>query len=295
MKHLFYFYFILAASIVSLAACSKENPMPDEPQTTTENTEQSSNDDETDSTEDTTTNETEDTTTDDTSTDEQETPSEDVTVAFSKEVFTVDKSVLPYRKAVVTGSEEGKSMLVVYLHGGTSKGSDNEKQIQEAGVAEILSFLKGYKKNAMMLVPQCPSDKNWLGDELGVVRALIKNYTDSGLADASRLFVMGGSMGGTGTWNMIANYPDVFAAAMPVAGNPTGLDAMKTSKTPLYTVMGTSDRIMSVSAVQDFLKKMDSFEAVYKIDVENGWSHENTCEKSYTSERLTWVFGHTRE
>ena len=272
--------------------------MPDDPQITTEKTEQPSDDTEAGSGNDTTTNDTEGTSTDateDTSTDDQETSFEDVTVAFTKEEFTVDKSILPYRKSIVTGTDDGKSMLVVYLHGGSSKGYDNEKQIQEAGIAEILSFLKQYKKNAIMLVPQCPLDKNWLGDELGVVRALIKNYTDNGQADASRLYVMGGSMGGTGTWNMIANYPDIFAAAMPVAGNPTGLDAMKASKTPLYTVMGTSDRIMSVSAVQDFLKKMDSYNAVYKIDVENGWTHENTCEKSYTPERLTWLFGHTKE
>lgn len=101
-------------------------------------------------------------------------------------------------------------------------------------------------------------------------------------------------MGGTGTWNMLANYPEFFAAAMPVAGNPTGLDAEKVAQTPLYTVMGTADVIMKIPNVKTFLAEMDEWNAEYQFDIEDGWTHEDTCKKSYTDTRLEWVFGHTR-
>ena len=90
------------------------------------------------------------------------------------------------------------------------------------------------------------------------------------------------------------DYPEFFAAAMPVAGNPTGLDAEKVAQTPLYTVMGTADVIMKIPNVKTFLAEMDEWNAEYQFDIEDGWTHEDTCKKSYTDTRLKWVFGHTR-
>ena len=82
---------------------------------------------------------------------------------------------------------------------------------------------------------------------------------------------------------------------MPVAGNPTGLSAEAVSKTPLFTVMGTADKLMKISNVETFLEDMDDYNAEYKFDIEEGWTHENVCEKSYTEERLNWLFKHTKE
>ena len=102
-------------------------------------------------------------------------------------------------------------------------------------------------------------------------------------------------MGGTGTWNMLSNHPELFAAAMPVAGNPTGLDAEAVSQTPIYTVMGTADKIMKISNVEAFLGQMDNYNAEYKFDIEDGWTHEDVCKQSYTDIRLDWLFQHTKE
>lgn len=38
---------------------------------------------------------------------------------------------LPYRKAISNGDGNGKYALVIYLHGGSSKGNDNNKQLAE--------------------------------------------------------------------------------------------------------------------------------------------------------------------
>ncbi len=101
-------------------------------------------------------------------------------------------------------------------------------------------------------------------------------------------------MGGTGTWGMLSNHSDLFAAAMPVAGNPTGLDAEEISRVPIYTVMGTADKIMKISNVETFLAEMDNYKAEYKFDIEDGWTHEDVCKKSYTNERLEWIFKHIK-
>ncbi len=215
-------------------------------------------------------------------------------ITFSKETFSNGNINLQYRKATIPGFGDNAS-LVIYLHGGTSKGNDNESQMQEPGINAISTWFSNNKRKAIMLVPQCPTNMSWLGPMQDAIVSLLQTYIDKGVASASMVYILGGSMGGTGTWNMLSNHPDFFAAAMPVAGNPTGLDAEAVSKTPLFTVMGTADRIMKLSNVEDFLKKMDDCNAEYKFDIEDGWTHENVCEQSYTDERLNWLFQHTKE
>lgn len=212
---------------------------------------------------------------------------------FSKETFTYGGITLPYRKANISGFGD-KASLVLYLHGGSSKGNDNELQMQEPGVSTISTWLGENSRKAIMLVPQCPTNLSWLGTMQDAIVSLLQSYIERGVADAGKVYILGGSMGGTGTWNMLANHPELFAAAMPVAGNPAGLNAEAVAKTPLLTVMGTADKLMKISNVEDFLNKMDDYNAEYKFDIEDGWTHEDVCKKSYTDERLYWLFKHTR-
>lgn len=214
-------------------------------------------------------------------------------IIFSKETFSLGGTTIPYRKASTPGPGD-KAALVVYLHGGSSKGNDNVTQMIEPGINSISSWLANNNRKAIMIVPQCPKDRSWLGTMLATVKQLMQTFIDRGVADEAQVYIFGGSMGGTGTWNMLANYPEFFAAAMPVAGNPTGLDAEKVAQTPLYTVMGTADVIMKIPNVKTFLAEMDEWNAEYQFDIEDGWTHEDTCKKSYTDTRLEWVFGHTR-
>lgn len=57
-------------------------------------------------------------------------------IEFSKETFVNDVMTLPYRKATIPGYGD-KALLVIYLHGGSSKGDDNEAQMQEPGISAI--------------------------------------------------------------------------------------------------------------------------------------------------------------
>lgn len=127
-----------------------------------------------------------------------------------------------------------------------------------------------------------------------VIRNLIEDRRDAfnGIND---VYIFGGSMGGTGTWTMVSKYPGVFSAAMPVAGDPSKCDVYHVAQTPLFTVMGTDDRIMEIENVTDFALQLEGRGAKYVFEVEDGWSHEDTCIKSYTENRLKWVFSNTKQ
>lgn len=212
-------------------------------------------------------------------------------VEFETGKIMFDGIEMPYRVAHISGT--GKPSLVIYLHGGSSKGNDNEIQMREAGIDSIANYLELRQIEAIYLVPQCPSDKSWGGPMLGVLKSLINKYVGDGIADENSLYILGGSMGGTGTWSMLSAYPGLFTAAMPVAGNPSKCDADKVASTPVCTVMGTSDRIMSVESTSNFIDELNSRNGITRFEIEEGWTHEMTCIQSYTTHRLDWVFRHS--
>ena len=212
---------------------------------------------------------------------------------FSRESFTLGTTTLLYRRADIC-HDGTVPALVLYLHGGSARGNDNEKQLGDVAVGIIHQYLHNHNINSTLIVPQCPAGGGWTGTLRRVVNELLKSYVAAGNGDADRIYVVGGSMGGTGTWCQLSNYPDFYAAAMPVAGNPTGMDAANVATTPVYTVMGTADNIMSIEAVETFRAAVIAAGGTIILDIETGWTHQNTCEQSYTGQRLEWLFSHTR-
>ena len=47
------------------------------------------------------------------------------------------------------------------------------------------------------------------------------------------IYLLGGSMGGVGAWLMASEYPELFDAVMPVAGNPGNSDSGRVAKTQI--------------------------------------------------------------
>lgn len=223
----------------------------------------------------------------------QDTPQQEmVTVTDAKKSIRTDVMSLPYHELTFASKNDvEKPCLVLYLHGGSSRGDDNETQMKEAGIDSISNYLKAHHKNAIFLVPQCPLKGAWLGPAQGVLGTLIAQYMNEAKVDAKQIYVFGGSMGGTGTWGMLAAYPDLFAAAMPVAADPTKVGDY-TSKTPVLSVMGTADVIMSLKTAQAFVENLEAQGIETRFEIGEGWTHEVTCIESYTTSRLDWVFSH---
>ena len=202
-----------------------------------------------------------------------------------------------YRKADISSGAAGGKALVIYLHGGSSCGTDNVTQMQEPGIDSIASYLHRQQIPAVMLVPQCSDRSRGWGGMAGNVKALLDFTVRTEGIDTTRIYIFGGSMGGTGTWKMLSTYPRYFAAGMPCAANPKGMSAEAVATTPVYNVMGLADKIMNeqVRAIaQDFITQLRALGDEAEYETVEGWTHETTCIQSYSAARLGWVFAHSR-
>lgn len=112
--------------------------------------------------------------------------------------------------------------LVVFLHGAGQRGSDNVRQLNECDAGHVVLYALDYRK-AVVLIPQCPSDAEWVDEDMvGVIVRLVSAVvSDSRLhIDPARVYVAGFSMGGYGTWKLLLERPEMFAAVVPVCGGP---------------------------------------------------------------------------
>lgn len=198
---------------------------------------------------------------------------------------------LPYRMKKIAADDAAKPILVMYLHGGSSKGNDNETQMKEAAVNVISKYLVDNYISSIFIVPQCPSSGSWGAKMNEPLAKLIGEYE----AVCDGIYVLGGSMGGTGTWSLANAYPEKFSGIMPVAGKQGTADAANFRSMRVCTVMSESDEVMK-TAYEDVKAFCESINAAggdarYTIvPASEQWFHQTTCEQSYTDERLRWLF-----
>jgi predicted peptidase len=152
--------------------------------------------------------------------------------------------------------DEGKKWpLVLFLHGSGERGDDLE-QVKQHGPPKILESKPDIP--AIVVSPQCPTDSRWNEHELA---KLVESLANTYRIDRERLYVTGLSMGGSGTWSLLAEYPTLFAAAVPICGRGDLEKLDQIAQTPTWIFVGGKDSVEIVKANEELaaaLKKANS-------------------------------------
>ena len=183
---------------------------------------------------------------------------------FKKKTFTSNDSLqLNYRilfpDTYIANSTQTYP-LVLFLHGSGERGTDNQKQLTHVDIVfGKPEFLQQYK--CFVIIPQCNENYRWVNvdwklpkhkmpsepsDYLQAVMQLMNNLTQNLPIDSNRLYIMGLSMGGFGTWDYISRYPDLFAAAVPICGGGDENKAPVLKNMPLWVFHGAKDNVVPV-------------------------------------------------
>ena len=116
--------------------------------------------------------------------------------------------------------------LVVYLHGSCKECVTHERILRESG----LQVWHGYERNAQreptFLFAPAGGTGGWTREPgrqtiFGILDGLLEEFP----IDRQRIYILGFSMGGAGTWNYIQARPGFFAAANPQAAGFGAIDA----------------------------------------------------------------------
>jgi len=166
---------------------------------------------------------------------------------------TSDRTPLRYLLTLPQGYEpKGKaSPLILFLHGAGERGDDLER-------VKIHSPLNYAKENPeafpfVLVSPQCGTDHTWL-NELKDLAALVDDVVGKYNVDPGRIYLTGLSMGGFGTWALATEYPERFAALVPICGGGASWAAAALKDIPTWAFHGDNDQVVPYVRSEEMIK-----------------------------------------
>ena len=178
--------------------------------------------------------------------------------------------------------------VVMFLHGASLCSKDMNRSRRYGPLDAIV---RGRQIDALVIVPQNPGGA-WNPDKLNdILEWTKKNYA----MDSTRVYVLGMSLGGYGTMDFAAAYPDKIAAAMALCGGCSAKDKSGLGRLPLWIIHGTGDRAVPVKQSQTVVKQLQDTnnDKRLRFDWLQGASHGALARILYMRKTYEWLFSHS--
>ncbi len=178
--------------------------------------------------------------------------------------------------------------VVMFLHGASLCSKDMNRSRRYGPLDAIV---RGRQIDALVIVPQNPGGA-WNPDKLNdILEWTKKNYA----MDSTRVYVLGMSLGGYGTMDFAAAYPDKIAAAMALCGGCSAKDKSGLGRLPLWIIHGTGDRAVPVKQSQIVVKQLQDTnnDKRLRFDWLRGASHGALARILYMRKTYEWLFSHS--
>jgi predicted esterase len=206
----------------------------------------------------------------------------------------VDDTLQPYRIFVPANYDKSKKWpLVVALHGmggdeNSFFGGYNNGELKR--IAETRGYLIACPKGrAPASMYMAAAEK----DVLDVLKEVKREFS----IDDDRVYLMGHSMGGYGSWSVAVNNPDLFAAIGPIAGGGQPFVMMglkKISHVPWIVVHGDKDPTVSVEESRKMVKAGKELGVEIKYIEVPGGDHSNIVVPAF-KDIFDWFDAHKRQ
>ena len=235
---------------------------------------------------------------------------------FKEELLIHQNDTLPYRILIPENyTSQNPFPLLLFLHGAGERGSDNKSQLVHGS---FLFKSEDFRNNypAIVLFPQCPEKSSWTNvkrnydmlngkkfdffkeisenKQLIMVEKLLDFIEKKYSIDPTRRYVGGLSMGGMGTFELVARNPDYFAAAFPICGggNPDWSDLLKT--TPFWIFHGEDDGVVSVDFSRKMYEVLGKEKASVRLTIYPDVNHNSWDNAFAEPDLMHWLFSNKR-
>lgn len=227
---------------------------------------------------------------------------------FSMKQINNGVNVLPYRLSLPEGYDENKKYpLFLFLHGAGERGNDNLLHLSvNTPFGVLMNEENRVKFPCIAVAPQCPENHQWVNTDwsmgsyrqaeipisihLSMVADLLDQLVKEYPIDESRIYIIGISMGGYGTWDLIVRYPNRFAAAIPIAGGGDPNLAQRIKDIPIWAFHGDIDTVVPPSSSRDMVTALNNVSANISYTEFQGVEH-NSWSPAYNEPTLfSWLF-----
>ena len=112
--------------------------------------------------------------------------------------------------------------------------------------------------------------------------------------DLNRIYAMGLSMGGYGTWDAIQRRPDFFAAAVPICGGGDKKLAKNMAHLPIWAWHGEKDTVIKPIRSSDMIDAIKNAGGSPKYSEIKGRGHNSWIDVWNSNDLWDWLFSQSR-
>ncbi|MDL5514767.1 dienelactone hydrolase family protein [Arenibacter sp. M-2] len=231
---------------------------------------------------------------------------------YNSEIFKKGPDTLRYRIMYPPNFSSLKQYpVILFLHGAGERGNDNEKQLIH-GSTLFSSDENRDKFPAIVIFPQCPTDDYWSSVQvdrktqpvglrfeygkgptkaLGLTMALMDSLVAESHIKWDQVYVMGLSMGGMGTFEILYRKPGMFAAAIPICGGgDTEVAKVYADKVPLWMFHGAQDNVVDPQLSLDMTSHIIEYGGHPNLTIYGDANH-NSWDLAFAEPNLLpWLF-----
>ncbi|MDZ4290058.1 MAG: prolyl oligopeptidase family serine peptidase [Prosthecobacter sp.] len=127
-------------------------------------------------------------------------------------------------------------------------------------------------------------------EKLPVVIEAVRELLKTEAIDPNRVYIIGQSLGGAGSWGATARYPELFAGAVPICGFWKVEDAPKMATVPVWAFHGADDPTVPVKFSRDLTAGVTKAGGMAKYTEYHGVGHDSWTKACDEPGLWEWLF-----
>ncbi len=186
--------------------------------------------------------------------------------------------------------------LLLFLHGFGESGNGDFDRIKVHGVPKLVEHERDF--DFIVVSPQVQRPERdavptaWRPD---VLISLLDRIGESVHVDPERTYVTGLSMGGFGTWRLIAAYPNRFAAAVAICGGGEPEMAKRIAKTPVWAFHGEDDPVVELEKSKTMVDAVKTAGGTAILTTYPETGHDSWTETYANRKVYDWLLSNRKE
>jgi predicted peptidase len=200
---------------------------------------------------------------------------------------------LDYLLFVPRDYQEGSTTLwplILFLHGRGESG-DNLNIVKRHGIPRVIEEAEDFP--CITVSPQCSANTDWV-TLIRPLMSLLSSIIEEFQVDQQRIYLTGLSMGGRVTWALAVEYPEVFAALIPICGRVPDVDQfmekVKVLKdVPIWVFHGAKDSTVPIENSESIVAALRAVQGNVSYTVYPDADHDSWTETYSNPELYRWM------
>ena len=186
---------------------------------------------------------------------------------------------------------KGVNPTILFLHGAGYRGSDLNILMNYPAFRQGSCLAKD-DSPFLIFAPQCHAD-TWF-DLFEQLRDFARAVCGDPRVDKERVYLMGASMGGYGTWQLAMSLPELFAAMIPICGGGMKWNAKRLVSLPVWAVHGELDTAVAAEESIRLVDAVNQAGGSAKLTLLKGVGHNAWDYTFANQEMFDWLLQQKR-